>query len=494
MTLSPPAVLLGDQAPRVSNYPAFSSSSGAEAIELAESAGVFLFPWQKHVIEVMLGERADGKWSSYELGFLVARQNGKGEILLVRELAGLFLLGERLLLHSAHEFKTSKEAFLRIKGVIEATPHLASRVKQFYQSNQETAIELKSTSPGVPGARLRFMARSRQSGRGFSAQTLLMDEAQEMSESARAALLFTTAAQSNPQLIYTGTVPTAETVNSEVFTSIRDRGRAGNDPQLAWLEYSIDPGTPKEPIKPDLDDQAGWLGSNPSAGPLITLETIARERLSTTEQTFLEERLSYWPGKGEDAMPWNVVGEADYIACDAGEPEAPWLTEPTALSVEMTQDRQWITVVAAGTSPDGPGATVVLREPNGPAALDAIATLALSEERPIAAVVIDPRSQAGSLIPDLEDLGVVVLECPTNDLVKATGSLLDAMRAAAVKFRRSSELDSAVALAETRKYGEAELIDRWGPGDPTPLIGVALARFGVASAPEPSDGPVAFYA
>lgn len=490
MTLSPPAVLLGDQAPRVSNYPAFGSSSGAEAIELAESAGVFLYPWQRHVIDVMLGERQDGKWSSYELGFLVARQNGKGEILLVRELAGLFLLGERLLLHSAHEFKTSKEAYLRIKGVIEGAPHLSSRVKQFYQSNQETAVELKN------GARLRFMARSRQSGRGFSAQTLLMDEAQEMSETARAALLFTTAAQKNPQLVYTGTVPTEDTANSEVFTSVRDRGRAGDDPQLAWLEWSIYPGTPKEPIKPELDDRTGWAAANPSRGHLISDEQIERERLSTNEQTFLEERLSFWPSRGEDEMPWSVVTEADYLACDAKIPDGTegWLQAPTALAVEMSQDRKTVTVVAAGSTPDGPGAQVLVREPNGSAVLDTIATLALSADRPVVAVVIDPRSQAGSLIPDLEDLGVTVLECPTNDLVKATGSLLDAMRSAGVRFRRSPELDTAVALAETRKYGEAELIDRWGPGDPTPLIGVALARFGVAAAPEPSHGPVAFYA
>lgn len=220
MTRSATVELLGVQEPRVSNCPPMVSTSGAEAIELAVSAGVFLFPWQQEVINVMLGERPDGNWSAYELGLLVARQNGKGEILLVRELAGLFLLGERLLLHSAHEFKTAKEAYLRIKGVIEGAPHLASRVKQFYQSNQETAVELKN------GARLRFMARSRQSGRGFSAQTLLMDEAQEMSEDALAALMFTTAAQANPQLIYTGTVPSASP--GQVLP---DRGKIRSRPQ-----------------------------------------------------------------------------------------------------------------------------------------------------------------------------------------------------------------------------------------------------------------------
>jgi hypothetical protein len=37
------------------------------------------------------------------------------------ELAGLFLLGEDLLIHSAHQFKTAKEHFSRVLSLIEST-------------------------------------------------------------------------------------------------------------------------------------------------------------------------------------------------------------------------------------------------------------------------------------------------------------------------------------------------------------------------------------
>ena len=60
------------------------------------------------------GERADGKWAAFETALIVPRQNGKGSILEARELAGLFLFGEQLILHSAHEFKTAQEAFRRV--------------------------------------------------------------------------------------------------------------------------------------------------------------------------------------------------------------------------------------------------------------------------------------------------------------------------------------------------------------------------------------------
>jgi hypothetical protein len=48
----------------------------------------------------------------------VPRQNGKGEVLMARELFGLFELGERLIIHTAHEFKTSAEHFHRLEAVV----------------------------------------------------------------------------------------------------------------------------------------------------------------------------------------------------------------------------------------------------------------------------------------------------------------------------------------------------------------------------------------
>lgn len=61
--------------------------------------------WQRFALDCMLGERADGKWAAFETALIVPRQNGKGSVLEARELAGLFLFGEQLILHSAHEFQ-----------------------------------------------------------------------------------------------------------------------------------------------------------------------------------------------------------------------------------------------------------------------------------------------------------------------------------------------------------------------------------------------------
>src|SRR5690606_10070246 len=97
--------LAGAQRPRVEHVPDYVSSAGDEAIDFCDSIGLHLDPWQRHVIRHSLGERADGTYAAFEVGLIVPRQNGKGAVLEARELAGLFLLDEQLILHSAHEFK-----------------------------------------------------------------------------------------------------------------------------------------------------------------------------------------------------------------------------------------------------------------------------------------------------------------------------------------------------------------------------------------------------
>ena len=56
------SALTGRQEPRVCSHPGTGvASAAAEVIELCESAGFYLDPWQKIALEVIFSERADGK-------------------------------------------------------------------------------------------------------------------------------------------------------------------------------------------------------------------------------------------------------------------------------------------------------------------------------------------------------------------------------------------------------------------------------------------------
>ncbi|WP_193608258.1 HNH endonuclease [Nocardioides lijunqiniae] len=63
--------------PRVENVPAYATTAGDDAIDLARAGGVYLDDWQQRVLRQILGERPDDKWASSTVGLLVPRQNGK---------------------------------------------------------------------------------------------------------------------------------------------------------------------------------------------------------------------------------------------------------------------------------------------------------------------------------------------------------------------------------------------------------------------------------
>src|SRR6266567_1693218 len=293
---APPSVLLGDQRPRIASVPPCVSSEGGRVADLAEAAGLVLDDWERWVLEEGLGRGAGDQWAAFEKALIVSRQNGKGAILEALELAALFLddFGADLILHSAHEFKTASEAFRRTQGRIGNHPSFARRVRQVYLQRGAESIELKN------GKRLRFVARTGGSGRGFTADLVILDEAYKLGDAAMAALLPTLSARPNPQIWYTSTAGLPTSVQ---LGRVRERGLKGGDPSLAFFEWSVDPAA-YDPASP-LD----WARANPGLGIRITPEYIARERAALGPDEFARERLGVgsYPA---DAAGWSVIPEA----------------------------------------------------------------------------------------------------------------------------------------------------------------------------------------
>jgi phage terminase large subunit-like protein len=279
------------------------SSEGDRVADLAARAGLHLDDWERWVLDQGLGRAADGKWAAFETALIVARQNGKGAILEALELAALYLdnFGVDLILHSAHEFKTASEAFRRIQARIENHPQFSRRVRQVYLQRGAESIEMRN------GKRLRFIARSSGSGRGFSADLVILDEAYELGDTAMAALLPTLSARPNPQIWYTST---AGLPTSSQLGLVRGRGLRGDDPSLAFMEWSVDPDNY------DPADLQCWAQANPGLGIRITPEYIAKERAALAPDEFARERLSVgdYPA---DGGAWEVVSQGAWSACAA---------------------------------------------------------------------------------------------------------------------------------------------------------------------------------
>ena len=304
MLAEPPGALLrGDQRPRLCSVPPSVTSEGDRVIALARAAKLELDDWEGWVLDQGLGRRADGVWSAFEVALIVSRQNGKGSILEALELAALFIddFGVELILHSAHEFKTASEAFRRILARIENNPQFKRRIKQVYLQRGAESIELRN------GKRLRFIARSSGSGRGFSADLVILDEAYELGDAAMAALLPTLSARPNPQIWYTSTagVPT-----STQLGRTRARGLTGTDSSLAFMEWSVDEAAY------DPADPRDWARANPGLGIRIRPEFIEQERPALGPEGFARERLSIgdYPVEGGS---WETISADAWDACAA---------------------------------------------------------------------------------------------------------------------------------------------------------------------------------
>ena len=140
-------VLRGEQTPLVRLQPvAVSSADADDAIMLGASYGLKPDEWQELVLRGWLGRRRDGKWASSRCGLSCPRQNGKNAVVEIRELFGIITLGEKWL-HTAHEVKTARKAFLRLVSFFENErkyPELAELVESIRKANGQEAIFLKN--------------------------------------------------------------------------------------------------------------------------------------------------------------------------------------------------------------------------------------------------------------------------------------------------------------------------------------------------------------
>lgn len=446
----------GDQRPQELSHPPYELTSGPDAVELAESAGLVLDPWQRLCLDVILGEREPDRWAAFETGVLVARQNGKGGIIEALSLAGLFLFGERLILYSAHQFKTATEHFLRLMELIENAPHLRKLCKPPRTSHGEEQFER------LNGQRLRFVARSRQSQRGFTGDRLLLDEAQELSRSAVGAALPTLRTRPNPQVNYFGTVP--EPVNdSEHWEQLRDRGRAGDD-RLAWLEWRAH--------TDDLDDRENWKAANPALGIRVREESIRDERGSLGDEGFAREILCIWKEQG-----YGAVIDLDVWAS---------LADPTsktegdvAFAVDIPPERDHTSIAVSGRRADGlTHVELVERRPGTTWAVDRL--VELDRKWKPTAIVLDPASAAGSLITKLTNSGLEPELVSGREMAQACGTIYDEINDLQLRHLNQTDLNLAVDAARKRRVSDSWAWHRRDTAsDISPLVAATLARHGL---------------
>ena len=393
------------------------------------------------------------------------RQNGKNGVIEIRELFGMVALGERFL-HTAHEVKTARKAFLRIASFFENPrhyPELAALAKEIRKTNGQEAVVLTN------GGSVEFIARSRGSGRGFTVDVLVCDEAQDLTDEELAALLPTISAApgGNPQVILTGTPPDPEKgQQGEVFVRVRADAVNKRDKRLAWADF----GAPDGPL-PDITDRAKWAEWNPALGIRLAVAEVERELALMSPETFARERAGWW---GDPAAASSTAfGEGrwqDRLDADL-EPE------PDALGAAVAWDRQHASIGAARLLDDDMMAVgAVDRRPGTGWLVPEL--LRIQSERDCA-VVVDAKGPTSDLIPAMEAAGIRLTIATTSDVLDASASLYDRVQEHRLVHPGHPDLDAAVASAAKRDVG-----DRWtwarkkSTGDISMLEAITLAAWG----------------
>jgi hypothetical protein len=498
VTLAP---AIGVQTPRIETIPRYTTSSGADAIELAEMAGLILDPWQRYVLRHAMGERIvphpitgqlGPRWSAFEVGLIVSRQSGKGSIIEARQLAGLFLLKEPLQIYSAHEFKTSGEMFLRIKRLIDDNDEFSNQVAKMSTSHGEEGITLKN------GSRLRFVARSTGSGRGFSGDTVYLDEAFNLSSASMAALLPILSARPNPQLFY---MSSAGWEISRFLGTVRRRGiRMSADPdpdsRLMFMEWSADDAPwwdfSDEQKLAYAKDRRNWARANPGLGYRISEDVILAEldALGEDLDMFARERLGIgrWP---VDEKGWNVISEDAWLA--QLDPDAAPMGK-LVMAVDVTPDRSRACIAVAGDMPDRPGERVVevAEHRSGTYWVPQRVADMVSKHKP-ALVVVSPRGPAGGLLPDIQKAlekirrKNVLRETGSQEENQACQAFYDGVTSAkTIVHRGDLRLSGALAGAQKKLNPEAGTW-HWSRRSPStdlsPLWASTLALWGHSVAP-----------
>jgi hypothetical protein len=311
------SAVLGRREPTYRLVPAdITGSRGQEAIDLMAEAGVTLDGWQQDWLIDGMALSGEG-WASDEVAGLVSRQNGKTVVLVARGLWGPTLGGEKLNLFAAHQFRTTREAFLMARSLVETEAFARFRPRALRSHGWES-IEFEAT-----GGRLAFIARSKASGRGYSPACILLDECFELGDEAMAALKPALSAARWPQLWYASSAPHED---SSVLRRIALRGRDGQGERYTYREWCADPDLA-------IDDPRGWAQANPSLGTRIDPDYVGSELETLAEEDFRRERLGWWDVEATGGvfdraagMPWRSRSRRRLRARAL----SPWTSRPIA--------------------------------------------------------------------------------------------------------------------------------------------------------------------
>ena len=452
---------MGSQEPSVRIVPKYDQSDGMDAAKILRVGGLILDPWQSDILDDWMSVAPSGKWACKTCGGSVPRQNGKTGLVAGRAESGMLMYNEQVI-YTAHLQKTATETFEEMAAFFDS-PKLRKYVKDIKTALGREQIILTA------GARVKFLARTRNGGRGQHGDLLIIDEAQEIDSDQQASFLPAISASLNPQTIYVGTPPDPN-ADGTVFRGIRKKAIDGETKTTAWFEFSVDK-------IGDVHDPKRWASTNPALGRRILLSTIEGECEQMDEDTFARERLGWWTPIVVSKVE-TVISEKLWDSCASDElkPEGK-----TAYGVKFSADGAEVCLCGAVIPKEGPARiSLIERKPTG-LGTQWLADWLNARYKQAACVVIDGRNGVDVLVEKIADtwkLKGSIVRPTAKDMIAAVSQIMDGLNEKTLTWY-SKQLDlKESAISSTKRNIGAQ--GGWGFGgdDSTPIEACALALWG----------------
>ena len=400
-----------------------------------------------------------GGWVCRTAGGSVARQNGKTGLVAGRAEAGMILYNEQVI-YTAHLQKTATETFEEMAAFFD-TPSLKRYLKDIKTALGREQIILKS------GARVKFLARTRNGGRGQHGDLLIFDEAQELDVDAQASFIPAISASANPQVIYCGTPPDPNAAGT-VFRGIRDNAIAGKTKKTAWFEFSV-------PAIGDVWDKRRWAATNPALGRRILLSTIEGECEQMPPDTFARERLGWWSPVAAERVDRAIEPRVWNAAMSV----LPKPEGRTAYGVKISPDGAEVSLCGAVCPAEGPARIALIERANTGAGLQWLADWLNARYKTACCVVLDGKNGADVLVeklaPTWRAKGSVVRP-NAKDVIAAASLLTNELKERTVNWNEKQVTLRDSALSSVKR----PISGGWGFGgeDAGPIEAAALALWG----------------
>lgn len=437
------------QVPRIDIYAPGDTSKAELLFELLEEYGTPLYEWQKHVLRRWLATDEDGNFTNQTCGLSVPRQNGKSVLFVARIIYGI-IFRKATGLYTAQQLSTSNIVKKRVQDFFYNSQYeeifnlLTPRFRERPQNYD--FIEFEN------GAYYRFTTRSRMNGLGSTNDEVLNDEAADMLDSHMETLRPTISAakSGNPQFIFAGTPPMAETVG-EVFGRARKKILSGEEG--CWTEWGVETLT-------DPHDRDAWYKTNPSLGLSLLEKAIEGEAASLSIDGFNRMRLGWWAGV-EDKR---AIKQSLWDACYTEKPEYDESYSPV-YAVKFSPDRTTFSVAGAQPLTNGKiHVEIILHRPMSDGFHKIVKWFTSTPPhndtprwKGAAAIIVDGATGQDILIEDMISAGVPpkkIIRPTVKDVGAAHEFMFNGIKENTFSHYRQPALDAAVRIAKIRPIGK----------------------------------------